>query len=468
MNNKLSEAELHQYIVLAAETEGESLTCVQQAVAHLFAWLGMPAPRLPDGLSASDGPRRPRRLYPSEGQPIDWIWRQSNERLGAYAEVHLIDHTLIIRLSYGQRGEADATTWSRLGQGEWKPSGHNRFYLGQTLCFVGLVPDQTAAQAQAEQALLIPNPASLSPLRSVALPFGVQLFDRPGLPDRLALFYPGDDEAERLVNGFLNTVLPSLALYSHKIAYYYQNSYEAALRLILENRERMLADVLSHALSDLSGERYTSDPRALQSLEEYLDKLAEAYGAFAADLTEFEHVQHVVATNLTNLRQLFTIHNLPREGMLAARLADAERAMRQLEADNDFYVARVHHAEVTLAALRVRAEIWRAQIEERENELAKEENRLAERRNLILGLVGAVGAVLALGELIDNSAAQAFINWLWPLVQRTPPVPLPVGTIFWVRVFLIVSAGSVAGIVLWAIWTIGRLVHKLRERRPIR
>jgi len=165
-------------------------------------------------------------------------------------------------------------------------------------------------------------------------------------------------------------------------------------------------------------------------------------------------VQQIVAINLANLQQIFTRYNLPRQGVLAAWLTAAERDMGQLEADSGFYTARTRQAQIALTTLQVRAEIWRAQIE-------KEENRLAERRNLILGLVSAVGVILALGEVIDNNATEAFLRWLGALVQFPLSDPVPAGTIFWVRFILIMAPSFVAGMV----WGISRLVHRLRQRR---
>lgn len=434
---------LYQYVFLAAAAEDEAghilrltdelaLRLLRPGLRHLYAWLGRPPDEAPPVLHipSDDERRKTMRLYPPPGRPADWI---RNAPWAAYPLVETSDGTLIVTLAFARAGQADEQTWPRLREAEWATPEPGRFYFGRTVCFGGRVPDVEAAAREAEAVL-----AGSLPLRHADLPGGLWLFDRPGLPDRLALFYADTDEAERLAAAFFNNILPPLALLLHKIARHYMQGYETAQRVALENKEHRLAAVLQQ----------TRTPRQdLSALESQLHELAGAYNDFTGELATFERLQQTLRVNLINLREVFVEHNLPREGPLAARLAAAEKALQQLEADEGFYQAAVRRAQIALAALQAQADVERGQLEEIENRQREEQNRLAERRNLILGLIGVALGALGLAEVVNESVGELLLRWL-----SLPVSPLTVMTS---RLALLLSFGALAGVFTWR-WLLRR------------
>ena len=455
------ETALYQYIFLSTQAEGEAgeprrpdpgwlESTLAGAARHPYAWLGAPLPEAEPVIRVPEpsARRAVQRLYPPPGQPAGW---QRDGPWAAYADVQLNNGTLTVQLAYACCGEADDGACRRLANAAWPVPHDPGFFLGQTLCFGGRVPDRAAAEAAAA-AFLPADPAHPWPLRVVELPLGAGpdgepwagwLFDRPGLPDRLAFFYPDHDEAERRASAFFNTVLPDLALSLHKIAHQYGRGYEGGLRLILAEGERSLAGVLARALPP---------PAHADGLDAALKEVAAAYDAFAAELATFDRLAQAVQVNLANLQAAFSEHGLPRTGPLAVRLAAAERAAEQLAADRGFYAARVAQAQMALAALGVQADIERACLE-------REENRQAERQNLLLGFIAAV---LALGQIMSDAVVLAFLRWLLGLFGRAPLDPMPAAILFIVKLGLIIAIGGAA---VGLAWGVGRLWPRVRPRR---
>jgi hypothetical protein len=218
---------------------------------------------------------------------------------------------------------------------------------------------------------------------------------------------------------------------------------------LLAHEERALAAVLLVPVRVAADGPPSGD---VEELDGRLRELAAAYNDFAADLAAFQRLAQAVRVNLLNLRQAFNEHSLPREGPLAVRLTAAERAMEQLEADDGFYQARVHQAEMALAALQVQADIERNRIEQ-------EETRQAERRNRLLGFIGMV---LALGQIMTDDVVLAFMRWLLAFFGLVSSQPTPEGIIFGVKLLLVLAAG-LAGVGL--VWGLGRLWGWLRGRQ---
>ncbi len=458
----LREAVLYQYIFLSTQAEGEAgeprqpdpawlRSALAQAVRHPYDWLAVPLPQGEPAIAVPEPSDRRaiRRLYPPPGEPSDW---RRNGPWAAYADVQLSNGSLCLQLAYGCGGAGDDGVCQRLADAAWPVPDAPGFVLGQTLCFGGRVADRAGAEAAAA-IFLPPDPAHPWPLRVAELSLGPGpdgapwvgwLCDRPGLPDRLAFFYPDDDEAERRASPFFNTILPELALSLHKIAHQYGRGYEQGLRLILAERERGLAGVLARVLPP---------PADADGLDAALKEVAAAYNAFAAELATFDRLAQAVAVNLANLQAAFSEHGLPRAGPLAVRLTAAERAASQLEADRGFYAARVAQAQMALAALGVQADIERARLEH-------EENRQAERQNLLLGFIAAV---LALGEIMSDEVVLAFLRWLLGLFGQVPLDPMPAEVIFGVKLGLIITIG---GLFVGLARGIGRLWGVVRTRRP--
>lgn len=391
-----AEAMLHHYVFVATALEQAGgqphrLTDAgwpawpQAALAQQQAWLGQTdvAPAaLPDSPTA-DG-QAARQLYPV-GRPARW--QRGADGYAAFAVIRQQQDTVTLQLACGQAGPATAETWSQLATGRWQAPTASPLYLGQTLCFAGRIGAlETAAAATA---LLLPGARSL---RVTQLAWGGRLFDRPGLADHLALFYPDSDAAEAQAGLFLNETLPLLALAAHKAAHQYDRMYEGQLRARLNRHEQALAQVLLRAQAP------GADTAAL---DRQLLVIAGAYGQFAADLGQFERIQQTVRVNAANLNA--ALAELPAsDGPLAVWRSVAQRAVDQLQADEDYFRAIIQEAEVTLRTLQVRTDLERAELEEEENRLTAEENRLAERRNLILA---AIGLILALGEFVSPEAA---------------------------------------------------------------
>ncbi len=446
----LCEAVLYQYIFLSTQVEGEAgeprrpdptwlRSALAQAVRHPYDWLAAPLAEDEPAIVVPEpsGRRAAQRLYPPAGAPSDW---RRNGPWAAYADVQLSNGTLVVQLAYGCGAAADDGVCRRLADAAWPLPDDPGFLLGQTLCFGGRVADRAGAEAAAAR-FLPADPAHPWPLRVAELSLGPGpdaatwvgwLCDRPGLPDRLAFFYPDDDEAERRASPFFNTVLPELALSLHKIAHQYGRGYEQGLRLILAEQERSLAGVLARVLPP---------PADAEGLDAALKEVAGAYNAFAAELATFDRLAQAVAVNLANLQAAFSEHGLPRAGPLAVRLTAAERAAGQLEADRGFYAARVAQAQMTLAALGVQADIERARIE-------REETRQAERQSLLLSFIAAV---LALGQILNDAVVLAFLRWLLGLFGRVPLEPIPAEVIFGVKLLVVLAVGGLLVLLIRAI-----------------
>ena len=422
MTASLREAVTYQYIYLTAQGHDEERlrTVVDQAIRHVYRWLG---DTLPPGEPAIHWPQQPQRrrverIYPPPDRPQKWVF---HGRLAAYADVRLSDDTLTLQLACGCREEADEEARRCLAHAPWTPPDDPALVPGQTLCFGGRLADLAAAQAEAER-VLPATAGQVWPLRRVDLALGRGrsgwLFDRPGLPDRLAFFYPDEDEAEQAASAFFTTILPDLALAWHKIAHQYGRGYERALQKLLADKEDKLAQVLAAGAPQAA---------AADALDDYLKELAGAFNAFADDLARFQRLSQAVRVNLLNLQACFSEHSLPQEGPLAVRLTAAQRAREQLEADDGFYRARVQQAEMALAALQVQAGIERNRIEQ-------EETRQAERRNLLLGFMGRV---LALGKVMSDPVVLAFQRWLLARFDLAHVEPVAVGTCFGVKLALV-------------------------------
>lgn len=458
----LREAALYQYVFVAAQVETEAgglrspdphrlLALLAAAVRHPYSWLGQP---LPDGepaiaLPAADGRRRVARLYPRPDAPSRW---SLHGRWAAYAEVYLHNGALSLRLAYGCQGDADAETYARLADAPW-PLPDDEFLRGQSLCYAGRVPDLAAASAEAARLL----PGDPHPLRRADLPLAdgcvAWLFDRVGLPDRLALFYPDDDRAEEQVGPYLNAILPDLLLSLHKIAHQYGRGYEAALRPLLAAREAALARVLAgfEPTAAEPAEPLQPSPSPargrdeVEALDRELTALAAAYHAFARELALFDRLAQAVRVNLLNLREGFAEHGLPRQGPPAAWLTAAERAASQMEADEGFYRARVRQAEMALAALQVRAEVERARLEQAED-------RRDRQRNLLLGFIAVA---LALGQVLSDAAVAELLGW----VLGVAPVALPAWGVLLAKLGLVVGVGLLAVGIIAAIGRWRRLAR---------
>ncbi len=442
----IREAALYQYTFLTTDLESPTgdilhpeqddlIAMLRQAVHCVHNWLGRPvdAVQLPTSLPPRNERRRELPVYPADGCS-EWLHTE-DERWAGYLFARVKNNSLILQLAYNRRGLANEETWPHLQTGLFCTPVEEQFSLGQTLCFAGRVADPDAAAATAARVL----PGDPHPLRRADLPLpdgrAAWLFDRPGLPDRLALFYPDDDEAERQVAPYLNTVLPDLLLSLHKIAHQYGRGYEGALRLLLAEKERALAKVLTGeppSGSDVAG------------LDARLSELAGAYNDFARELAGFDRLAQAVRVNLLNLRECFAEHGLPREGPLAVSLIAAERAVAQLEADDGFYRARVRQAQMALSALQVRAEIERARLEQ-------EEDRRDRQRNLLLGFIAAV---LALGQVTSDAVAEDFLKWGVRLFGGVPLDPMPALLVFAGKLGLVLVAGL---LVMGLIAAVGRL-----------
>jgi hypothetical protein len=346
----------------------------------------------------------------------------------------VFDNALIFQLAYNQQRQANKTTWNYMQVGLWEPPIQQPFYLGMTTCYGGRVPSEEEAYRQAEQVLRSTNPDRVVALRLSKLPFGGWLFDRPGLPNILALFYPDDDDHEAHASDFFNYVLPDLALYLHKVDHQYQRGYEDALRVKLEETEHSVATAIVHA-GGLGP--------SLDQLESQLKEIAEAYGEFAKVLGSFERLQATVNINAANLQELFVKHALPEGGPLAAWRAVVARAVEQLQADERFYRATANETLGSLEALQIQTAIKRGQLEE-------QEVHLGNRRNLILTVIGLI---LALGQLLATQEFEDFLRWLWPQLSGSAIFPAKLG----VSVLIIL-----VGLVIF--WGVARLMDKLQRR----
>lgn len=436
----LREAMTHQYLFLALSLEDAAgaqklpasvwQAWQQGALEHQQTWLGTggttpAAGQLPDVETGR------QQLYPPDQQLARW--QRGAEEYAAFAFAQAVGDAVTLHLGYGRSGAADAETWTRLGEGVWPAPEALRdspFYLGQTICHAGRAGSEADGWQQAEH--LLPGEGG-GELRLALLPWGGWLYDRVGLPDRLALFYPDEDAAEQAAGRFLNQVLPELSLLAHKVSHQYSRTYGQRLRPRLGQQEQALSQVLlgARALAqDLTG------------LEGQLHSIATAYGRYAAELGQFEQAMQGVRVNAANLEEEMGRQGLPAAGGLLAWRQGAAAAVAQMQADKAFYQATIQEAEVTLRTLQVQVDLLRGQIE-------AEENRLGERRNWWLAVIGIL---LALGEYVDRDLAYSVLCGVVTLIGRTcdemndlPGLALP-----------LVRVGIVAGVGL-LLWVVVRL-----------
>ncbi len=435
------EAMAHHYLFLALSLENAAaieklpasvwLAWQQGALEHQQGWLGtdgiIPAAApLPD---TDTGPRQ--QLYPPDQQPARW--QRGADEYAAFAFAQAAGDAVTIHLGYGRSGAADAATWARLEAGVWSAPQLLRdasFYLGQTVCYAGRAASAADGQRQAEQLL----PGVGGDLRLASLPWGGWLFDRVGLPERLALFYPDDDGAEQTAGRFLNQVLPELSLLAHKVSHQYSRAYWQRLRPQLAQEEQALSQVL------LRGRALAQD---LTGLEGQLQAIAAAYGRYAAGLGQFAQTMQGVRVNAANLEEEVGRRGLPEAGALRAWRQGAAGAVAQMQADKAFYEATVQEAEVTLRTLQIQVDLLRGQIE-------AEENRLAERRN---GWLAVIGILLALGEYVDRELAYSVLCRVVTGMGRVcdPMTQLPGLALPLLRLALVVGVGLLlwGGLRLW-------------------
>ncbi len=442
----LSEAMLHHFVFVATALEkagGGRHTFAadvwaawpQAALAQQQAWLGRvvdPALWLPETPTADSQPTR--QLYPA-GRRAQW--QRGDDGYAAFAALRQQQDAVTLHLAFAREGQADEATLTHLATGLWQPPA-DALFLGQTLCFAGRVGDLNAAEGLAAQVL----PGARA-LRMTELTWGGCLFDRPGLADHLALFYPDNDAMEAQAGVFLNESLPLLALAAHKVAHQYDRMYEGQLRARLNGHEQALAQVLLRAQAP------GADTAAL---DRQLDAIAGAYGQFAADLGQFERIQQTVRVNAANLNELLTDMELS-GGPPAAWRNAVSRAGAQLQAGEDYFRAIVQEAEVTLRTLQVRTDLERATLEIEDNRLTTEENRLAERRNLILA---AIGVILALGEFVSTEATYQVLCFVVGALKRscTPAADLGFGLMLMRLLLAALGAGLIY--LVWRVWLADR------------
>lgn len=399
----LREAMLVQYVffALAQESaagelvhmpEAQLQAIVRQTVEQVRAWLGLPgAGELPITLHPPEGARV--RIWPIYATGS--LKNEAKRRVG-FADARGHGDTLILQIGYGCRGPATNSAWDELRAACWSPPADGPAYLGQTLCYGGIVAETEEADRQAMTAL---DPKEPGELRRCELPYG-WLYDHPQVPpgwladfrqpESLALFYP-DEEAEKRAEAFFHGAMPLLSLYAHQAAREYWD-YERRLRPRLDESERTLARSLVAAAPS------TSD---LQVLEGRLHAIATAYASFGNHLSGFEGRRQSVAICVQNFDEALKRSELPMAGPLAARQAALQRWLGRLEADEGYYRALVRHAEITLRGLQAAAEIRRAQA-------AEEEARAESRTNLWLALVAVT---LAVGQIVSQDAADWVESW---------------------------------------------------------
>lgn len=442
----LREAMLVQYVFFALAQEsaaGEVMhmpeahlrTIVRQAVEQVQVWLGLP-------VQAGDMQIQP---HPPEGSRVR-IWSVYHSELlkdeaghrGGFVDGRGHGDTLILEIGYGRRGPAGDAPWDELRAALWSPPADDPAYLGQALCYGGIVPEAGEADRQAMAAL---DPEAPGELRRCELPYG-WLYDHPQAPpgwladfrqpEALVLFYP-DEGAEKRAEAFFHSAMPLLSLYAHQAAREYWD-YERRLRPQLDESERTLARSLVAAAPS------TSD---LQVLEERLHAIATAYASFGNHLSGFEGRRQSVAIGVQNFDEALKRSELPMAGPLVARQAALQRWLGRLEADEGYYRALVRRAEITLRGLQAAAEIRRAQA-------AEEEAHAESRTNLWLAFIGfALGA----GELITEKSATAFLAWLG---LTAPQAGWPEGIIFATRLGLAFAFGLLGVGLAWAIQTLWR------------
>ena len=442
----LREAALVQYVffALAQETAAGQIMrmpearlgdLVRQTVEHVRAWLRLP--------TQAEDPQI--HTHPPEGARVR-IWSVYHSELlkdEAGRRVGFVDarghgDTLILEIGYGCHGPAEDEPWDKLRAALWSPPADDPAYLGQALCYGGIIAEEEAAARQAMAALAPTEPGEL---RRCELPYG-WLYDHPQAPpgwladflqpEALALFYP-DEEAEKKAGAFFHTAMPLLSMYAHQAAREYWD-YERGLRPRLDESERTLVRSLAATAVPASD---------LEALEKRLHAIATAYASFGNHLSGFEGRRLSVKISVSNFSETLKRHELPVAGPLAARQAALQRWLGRLEADEGYYRALVRRAEITLRGLQAAAEIKRAQA-------AEAEARAESRTNLWLAFIGfALGA----GELITADTATSFLSWLGFVAPRPG---WPEGIIFTTRLGLAFAFGLLGVGVAWAIQAVWR------------
>ena len=308
-------------------------------------------------------------IYPT-GTTTVWLDTQ-DVKVQASVRAKWLQETLCLELGLRALSAADKTTWLNLKQrmGELADVIRNaRCFLGTLDAYAGQVDNETAARAAASAALEADGPEPFPP-RQVALPGGGWLFDAAGLPDTVAVFSTQQLGDESRVDHFLGGALLEISLYAAKIVHQYRRYWDTA-RDGLDKSELRLAGIL-HASDPPADPKLTQAEKIHQSLERLqsrVEKVAGAYGEFAARLSIFQRLQHSVSINVTNLESCLSAYNLPIEGPLGALRNDVATKTGQLRVDGGFYEVRVREAEMTMRSLQGQAEILRARLAEQSNE----------------------------------------------------------------------------------------------------
>lgn len=445
MTTPLREVALYHYLYLALTLEQGSgpqqwteAQWQEQGLAplrHWGQWLGQEID--PAGLPhpAAKASEKATPLFNSNG------WQAGPGSLVGQALLQQQGDSLQYLLALGQEGPAGADSWPTLQAGRFAPPPSltsSQFWLGQLSCYAAIIPNLATAQTTAET--LLPG---RTPLRCHYFDWGGWLFDRPGLPDQLALFYP-DESAERAASPWLNDYLPALGLAGHKIAHQYQRRYREGLWPELLAAEQNLRRILHQP---------RPEPTNFREAQTRLAQIAQAYHPFGLAIGHFERVQQGIMINQHNLQQ---VSQDPAGGFVAALLAAADRANQQMAADRAFFQATIQETELTLGALQIEVDILRGQEEQRENELQAAENKLSERRNLLLGLVGLA---LALGEFVSPEATYQGLCWVVTAIGRTcsPAETLPIALVFLRLLTVIVGSGLL--LLIWQVrgkWQVAR------------
>lgn len=249
------DADLCQYVFLALEVEGEGgenrrldVTRIRHSLARAAGrvdeFLGVPPRSFHYKIPEGDGRQEDEDIYPDG--PVDWIDNKQAQRAG-FAHIRRTNGVLLLQLAFEHAGQSTPRDWSDLRDARWQPDAELKescFFLGETTCYAGHAADAKQAELHAEEVLVRPSKKAW-PVRLVNLPFGGWLFDRPGLPDEIALFYPKQCEAGS--GPLMNELLPQLALFTRKIVYQFKSSYDKVLRREIERREKELLKVLKEA-----------------------------------------------------------------------------------------------------------------------------------------------------------------------------------------------------------------------------